>query len=189
MKIETGKFYKTRDGRKVGPMEVWPLGGWHSDRSQCPLNAGLWLSDGTAKHFGTKDSPDLISEWHELTPHQQRTADMIKVMQAYVDGEKVEGESDGIANKLDEPIWNWGNINYRIAPATTPDSIDWSHVAPEFKWMARDEDGTAWLFRLEPNVSDEIERWTCGENRQSVDAIASYNRGTCDWKGSLVKRP
>jgi len=63
LKIEAGKYYRTRDGRKVGPMEVWCLGGWHSDRAEHPLNGGVWLDDGTAKYAGAKDSPDLIAEW------------------------------------------------------------------------------------------------------------------------------
>jgi len=63
LKIEAGKYYRTRDGRKVGPMEVWPLGGWHSDRSERPLNGGVWLQDGSAKYHGAKDSPPLIAEW------------------------------------------------------------------------------------------------------------------------------
>lgn len=63
LKIEAGKYYRTRDGRKVGPMEVWPLGGWHADRAERPLNGGVWLGDGTAKHVGAKDSPTLIAEW------------------------------------------------------------------------------------------------------------------------------
>lgn len=62
-KIEAGKYYRTRDGRKVGPMEVWCFGGWHSDRAERPLNGGVWLDDGTAKYAGAKDSPDLIAEW------------------------------------------------------------------------------------------------------------------------------
>ncbi|MBK0024217.1 hypothetical protein IAE29_21565 [Ochrobactrum sp. S46] len=63
LKIEAGKYYRTRDGRKVGPMEVWCFGGWHSDRAEHPLNGGVWLDDGTAKYAGAKDSPDLIAEW------------------------------------------------------------------------------------------------------------------------------
>ncbi len=63
LKIEAGKYYRTRDGRKAGPMEIWPLGGWHSDRAEYPLNGGVWLQDGSAKYHGAKDSPQLISEW------------------------------------------------------------------------------------------------------------------------------
>lgn len=63
LKIEAGKYYRTRDGRKVGPMEAWRFGGWHSDRAEHPLNGGVWLDGGTAKYAGAKDSPDLIAEW------------------------------------------------------------------------------------------------------------------------------
>lgn len=63
LKIEAGKYYRTRDGRKVGPMEAWRFGGWHSDRAEHPLNGGVWLDDGTAKYAGAKDNPDLIAEW------------------------------------------------------------------------------------------------------------------------------
>ncbi len=63
LKIEAGQYYRTRDGRKVGPMEAWCFGGWHSDRAEHPLNGGVWLDDGTAKYAGAKDSPDLIAEW------------------------------------------------------------------------------------------------------------------------------
>ncbi|WP_421505576.1 ribosomal protein L7/L12 [Brucella pseudogrignonensis] len=63
LKIEAGQYYRTRDGRKVGPMEAWCFGGWYSDRAERPLNGGIWLDDGTAKYAGAKDSPDLIAEW------------------------------------------------------------------------------------------------------------------------------
>ena len=61
--IEAGKFYRTRDGRRVGPMEPWPLGGWHADRAPVPLNGGLWNDNGMAWFDNSKDSPDLIAEW------------------------------------------------------------------------------------------------------------------------------
>ncbi len=67
LKIEAGKYYRTRDGRKVGPMEAWCFGGWHSDRAEYPLNGGVWLDDGTAKYAGAKDSHDLIAEWVDVS--------------------------------------------------------------------------------------------------------------------------
>ena len=63
LKIQEGKFYRARDGHKVGPMEPWPLGGWHADRAPVPLNGGLWNDDGTAWFDISSDSPDLIAEW------------------------------------------------------------------------------------------------------------------------------
>lgn len=64
--IEAGKYYRTRDGRKVGPMETWPLGGWHADRAPVPLSGGLWDDSGAAWFENSKDSPDLIAVWVEV---------------------------------------------------------------------------------------------------------------------------
>lgn len=65
--IEAGKYYRTRDGRKVGPMEKWHLGGWHADRAPVPLNGGLWNDSGTAWFDNSNDSPALIAEWVDET--------------------------------------------------------------------------------------------------------------------------
>ena len=65
--VTAGKFYRTRDGRKVGPMEVWRYGGWHSSKSDAPLHGGLWESSGKPKYPAASDSPDLIAEWQETT--------------------------------------------------------------------------------------------------------------------------
>lgn len=76
---------------------------------------------------------------------------------------------------------------YRVKPAALiPDSIDWSHVAPELKWMARDADGSAYLFPEEPKFFGSM--WT-GNDFREVAAFASYRRGTVDWRDSLVRRP
>lgn len=57
--IEAGKFYKTRDGRKVGPMEKRnPYGGkyiWQHDNGR-----RIYKADGTNYEPG---SNDLIAEW------------------------------------------------------------------------------------------------------------------------------
>lgn len=185
MKIEAGKFYKTRDGLKVGPMEAFGP----KDRYREEMGDGrYWFQDGNAGHQAEND--DLISEWRDLTPHKQLTAEMIKVMQAYVDGEEVELMFDGgkVWHKDDEPLWDWrGGRKYRIAPAATPDTINWDHVAPEFKWMARDSAGQCWLYHTEPK--SECCSWYSMDGVTPADSFTSYRRGTCDWKDSLVKRP
>ncbi|MEL4072247.1 hypothetical protein WKW50_19080 [Ochrobactrum sp. GPK 3] len=58
--IETGKFYRTRDGRKVGPMVHATYGDWFYVRG----DAGSWRHNGavddayTERQFGS-----LIAEW------------------------------------------------------------------------------------------------------------------------------
>lgn len=61
MKIEAGKYYKTRDGRKVGHMVEFHPGVY------CDLGdvKGLWMSNGKVKGGNGESEIDLISEWHD----------------------------------------------------------------------------------------------------------------------------
>ena len=55
--IETGKFYRTRDGRKVGPMDEWV-----SDQFRERVGDGrYWTVDGVGHHEAKGE--DLIAEW------------------------------------------------------------------------------------------------------------------------------
>lgn len=72
----------------------------------------------------------------------------------------------------------------------TKDEIDWSHVAPEFEWMARDKSGHCRVYSSKPEVLDDYPNcWLSVYWRGDVKAFASYKRGTCDWRNSLVRRP
>jgi hypothetical protein len=66
MKIEVGKYYRTRDGRKVGPM-LDETGDFGSDHKDGDLNVHVWKVDGTDWHPGHIDRThmDLIAEWTE----------------------------------------------------------------------------------------------------------------------------
>lgn len=79
----------------------------------------------------------------------------------------------------------------RVKPVTfIPDSIDWSHVAGGFDWMARDEDGEPHHYDAEPEVA--MSHWLIGGGGElaiSAASHASYRRGTVDWRDSLVRRP
>ena len=64
--IETGKFYRTRDGRKVGPTEIWNPAVEHPWRQQggsAVFSAGgdIWRDDGSSEY----DVPQLTAEWSE----------------------------------------------------------------------------------------------------------------------------
>lgn len=61
--IEAGRYYKTRDGRKVGPM-------YEYDSDPCfgsseLFAGGLWHTDGSAWFRDASDSPNLIALWEE----------------------------------------------------------------------------------------------------------------------------
>ena len=62
--IETGKFYRTGDGRKVGPMEIWNPAVEHPWQQQggsdvFTTGGDIWRGDGSSKY----SVPDLIAEW------------------------------------------------------------------------------------------------------------------------------
>lgn len=65
MQIEAGKYYMTRDGRKVGPMRVYKVGDGTFDVTD---TGEYWGKDG--KHaegnpsYGWDHRKDLIAEWH-----------------------------------------------------------------------------------------------------------------------------
>lgn len=115
--------------------------------------------------------------------YKARTREMIAVMQAYVDGQEIEVVITDWSMLSPMPLWNWEKQGYRIAQ--TPDSIDWSHVVPEWKYMARDLNGEVWFYKEKPDC------WTTQWGGEPIRATshASYKRGTVDWKDSLVVRP
>lgn len=76
----------------------------------------------------------------------------------------------------------------------TKDQIDWSHVAPEFKAMARDDEAeSAFAYTEAPFLDggkwEHRGFWHSHGDSVQASAFASYKRGTCDWRDSLVLRP
>lgn len=65
-RLEEGKFYRTRDGRKVGPMIIGLWNDKFYDRSKSISSYG-WLPNGTFE-----SSLDLVAEW---TDPPQESAD------------------------------------------------------------------------------------------------------------------
>jgi len=61
LKIEAGKFYRTRDGRKVGPMKAssWS-DGWYDESAS--ITSQRWEKDGSYI-IGQTTQLDLIAEW------------------------------------------------------------------------------------------------------------------------------
>lgn len=73
MKIEAGKYYKTRDGRKVGPMREidreltdYP---WTDQIEEMPMQR----YNDWGEEVGEPSSHDLISEWQDEAPSPIRT--------------------------------------------------------------------------------------------------------------------
>lgn len=191
IKLEAGKCYRTRGGRKVGPLipNRYDLKTSHpwadsKDETDCWDKNGRYLfrSDQVSSY-------DIIAEWVDSS-HIERTKRMIEVMQAYVDGKEIEYKpsSIGFWRITENPGWYWDDWDYRIAETKTPDSINWDHVAPEFKYMARDAWGEVWLYKDKPEMHNRI--WYLDDTIM-VEATSHVScvRGTVDWKDSLVIRP
>jgi hypothetical protein len=141
-----------------------------------------------------------------MTREEARKA--AQVMLAYADGAEIEfcfkhstRRKWSTGKATDTYGFDWPNFKYRVKE--TPDFIDWSHVAPEYKWMARSELGAAYFFKEKPVSGNEpVNRenyftggpktgnWFWGYNQigTNADTHASYKRGTVDWKDSLVSR-
>jgi len=117
----------------------------------------------------------------------------ISVMQAYLDGADIEFTANypdiewgDIAN----PFWDWVNSDYRVKQ-TLP-TINWDHVAPEYKWLATDKDGKLYLYKSMPTQGNKSCGFWVGSDKDfpiDVDFFASFNPGTCNWEDSLVERP
>lgn len=129
-------------------------------------------------HLEERKRQEMYSEDN----HIERTKRMIEVMQAYVDGKEIEFKSNSIGawKKTKKPGWYWNGWDYRIAE--TADSINWDHVAPEFKYMERRPTGEAYLYTGHPGKSNTL-------RSMPASVFSSYRKGTCDWKNSLVIRP
>jgi hypothetical protein len=67
-------------------------------------------------------------------------------------------------------------------------SINWEHVDSKFNYLAEDANGDAFLYEKEPFITMTAFGSRGGEIAE-VHMFASYVKGTCDWKESLVKRP
>lgn len=65
LKIEAGKFYKTRDGRKVGPMVGPAYSGYWVKSVLSDEDGETYDYDGKCYYSADEDDNDLIAEWVE----------------------------------------------------------------------------------------------------------------------------
>lgn len=82
------------------------------------------------------------------------------------------------------PVWDT-NAYYRLR--NSPPSIDWTVVAPEFRWLARNPNGQCFLYEQMPVKGNSI--WLFLGPQHSAAPFASFHPGNCPWGQSLVERP
>lgn len=75
-----------------------------------------------------------------------------------------------------------------IIKKVTKPSINWDHVHKDFKFLAQDIDGNAWLYWEKPVLGENGWQTTQGDCAEAQQ-FASYTSGTCSWEYSLVERP
>ena len=118
MQIEAGKYYKTRDGRKVGPMIRESDGDFMANH---PDGGGTisWKPDGV-RYKMREPETDLIAEWwgepklwKDMTPEEKGA-----LLLAAHEGKVIEygySGSDFCRVKPDDGKWVDG-YNYRVKP-------------------------------------------------------------------------
>ena len=92
-------------------------------------------------------------------------------------------------DKLTHPSWK-PLATYQveaIEPPKTKPSIDWSHLAPDYRWLARDSGEDAYVYAAKPSCGTH--GWTAQGLAVLAAGLASYAPGDCDWQDSLVERP
>ena len=97
-----------------------------------------------------------------------------------------------ISYTSDGRFYNQGNITLfpypvEVVKAAAKPSIDWSHVSPEYNYLAQDANGRGYLCGKNPHRIDTA--WSMESPYISASAFTSYTPGTCNWKDSLVERP
>lgn len=114
----------------------------------------------------------------------------IAVMQAFDSGISIEFRNKRFIGYdrweyVKNPVWNWEQCEYRIV--FKKPSIDWSHVSPDYKYLAIDSDGDAFLYQEKPRegLSAWINDSVC---YISTDSFSSYAPGNCNWRDSLIER-
>ena len=75
-----------------------------------------------------------------------------------------------------------------VVKAAAKPSIDWSHVSPEYNYLAQDESGTCWVYEHVPILIED--EWASSRGGCTpADCLQSLVPGTCSWDDSLVERP
>ena len=118
LKLEVGKFYKTRDGRKVGQMATWDCGATPATRlfDAENMHGQYWSEngdncDGDGGQVPGNRELDLISEWTEAPTGPVRTVTRKEIVPGEYNGLDVGRAVNGtvflampIANHCQESI-------------------------------------------------------------------------------------
>lgn len=117
------------------------------------------------------------------------THDVYPVKVKFENGEVEFYTSGGhiFSNSTNQSLFQYPVKIVQDESATKP-SINWEHVSSEFNYLAEDADGGVFLYEDKPYTTTET--WMVGNgDLTEANLLASYTKGTCDWKESLIERP
>lgn len=109
------------------------------------------------------------------------------VVVEFDNGSRESYTQEGVVNKsLKKP--SLYTFPVEIVKKVTKPSINWEHVRKDFKFLAQDSNGNAYLYWEKPALATAGWEPTRGDFAEA-QSYASYTPGTCDWQYSLVERP
>ena len=86
----------------------------------------------------------------------------------------------------------WPNLVYRTVPLPkTQDVIAWERLPEWVEWVARDMDGTVFIYDAPPDLrgDDWVSRFAVQVQGPINDFPGIVQIGTCDWTDSKQRRP
>lgn len=118
------------------------------------------------------------------------TADKIKVMQAYLEGEEIEfRRNDEGEWKTGEPAWNWVSCNYRVKERDYSLDILWELIEDEWKWAAMDGNGRVFIYTEKPKSKPTPGRWVSSGGDYSRYPLKISKPDVKYWAKTLTERP
>lgn len=90
VKLEVGKHYSTRDGRKVGPLSQFSEGTMHNGVN----DSRLWNLDGS-RYYRNDPNSDLISEWQDEPEAYSGVIEKVNIAEAAFNAMADQAEEDG----------------------------------------------------------------------------------------------
>lgn len=132
-----------------------------------------------------KELPDMsqnVKPYGLCSPEEQKALNDVDYLQVY-DGEAWS------------PISTHANLinsqTYRTYTPLEDIYIPWEHVADEYKWATRDDDGTVAIWRNEKPVAEsELFFWYAnGGSAFLGEFLKGVKPGNKPWNESLVQRP
>lgn len=123
---------------------------------------------------------------------KQTPQEIVQVVTAFMNGEKIEfsqlSDTDEQRwREIETPNWDFQCFRYRVKQPQKP-SIKWEEVNKNYKWLAKDENGSCFLFTNEPKFNVVFREWTEFEY-MPANVFTSLFVGDCAAENSLVKRP